>query len=397
MLPGPAIAATAIAWSQHMMIGVLLTAVPVMAPALAADLGVEPALVGYYSALIWATAMVMAPVTGGIIERIGPVRAIQLGFLVLVLGAIAGSFKLVIAIALTAILLGVVSTIEGPASSALLIRLVPRPSLNIVLSMKQTGFQMGAVLGGLAYPIAVLAFGWTATLLALIPIFLTGMLLADWFRRRDEREQPAAAKRPLTRRLSTLRLVLSDPALRALSLMSMNYSAVQLCVNTCFVTYAVTELSMPLPTAAAALATAQAMGFVGRVMWGAVADRLIPTMPYLIGTGVVMAGLMAILGLAPPSQSLPAFFGLAMLVGLIVSGWNGVFMAEVARRAPADRVAATTSGVLTAGHIGLTVGPLAFTAAAEALSFGRAFALLGLVALVGAVTLAWNARSLPRS
>ena len=50
-------------------------------------------------------------------------------------------------------------------------------------------------------------------------------------------------------------------------------------------------------------------------------------------------------------------YGLAAVFGLTASGWNGVFLAEVARLAPQDRIGETTGAVLTASYAGLLSDP----------------------------------------
>jgi hypothetical protein len=78
---------------------------------------------------------------------------------------------------------------------------------------------------------------------------------------------------------------------------------------------------------------------------------------------------------------------LGSLPALIVAGmfgWNGIFLAEVARLAPSDRVAEATGAVLVASYTGLLAGPgVAGLAAAGTLS--RSYA--GLVGLTVLATL----------
>jgi hypothetical protein len=83
---------------------------------------------------------------------------------------------------------------------------------------------------------------------------------------------------------------------------------------------------------------------------------------------------------------------LAVLFGATASGWNGIFVAEIARLAPADRVAETTGAVLTATYFGLLIGPgvVAITAAVGGLAFS--FAVLAVLTAAGTAILAWGGR-----
>ena len=72
-------------------------------------------------------------------------------------------------------------------------------------------------------------------------------------------------------------------------------------------------------------------------------------------------GAVAALPLEPP---LWVLLPLAFLFGLTASGWNGIFLAEVARTAPVGRVAEATGSVLVASYAGLLAAPLVISVAA---------------------------------
>jgi hypothetical protein len=78
---------------------------------------------------------------------------------------------------------------------------------------------------------------------------------------------------------------------------------------------------------------------------------------------------------------------LAFLFGVTASGWNGVFLAEVARLAPEGRVGEATGAVLMFGFAGLVLGPVAMAGIAAVSSLSVAYALLGLTTLIGTLVL----------
>ena len=55
----------------------------------------------------------------------------------------------------------------------------------------------------------------------------------------------------------------------------------------------------------------------------------------------------------------PALVTLCFFFGLTASGWNGLFLAEVARLAPEGRVSEATGGVLITSFAGLVRRPAA--------------------------------------
>src|SRR5690625_6599662 len=70
--------------------------------------------------------------------------------------------------------------------------------------------------------------------------------------------------------------------------------------------------------------------------------------------------------------------------GATAIGWNGVYLAEVARLAPAGQAGLMTGGTLFFTYLGVVIGPPIFTLIVESSrSFALGYALLGgLLALV---------------
>jgi hypothetical protein len=83
---------------------------------------------------------------------------------------------------------------------------------------------------------------------------------------------------------------------------------------------------------------------------------------------------------------------MCFLFGLTSAGWNGVFLAEVARLAGGE-IARVTGGVLVIAYAGLILGPLAFSMIAAALTLGAGFAAMGLGTLAGSAALGAGRRA----
>ena len=79
---------------------------------------------------------------------------------------------------------------------------------------------------------------------------------------------------------------------------------------------------------------------------------------------------------------------LALSLGITASGWNGIFLAEVARLAPSGRVAEATAAVLMTSYTGLLAGPSVVAGAADTLSLSYAglagLTVLATLTLIGA-------------
>ena len=167
-------------------------------------------------------------------------------------------------------------------------------------------------------------------------------------------------------------LVLKDAALSRLAAFSFAFSAMQMCLAAYLVTYLNTALGYSLLAAGLALSVAQAGGVIGRVLWGYVADRWLGAQRMLAIVAAIMA--VCALGTAGLQAGVPQPLVLALLgaFGASATGWNGVYLAEVARLSPPGMASAATGGSLAITFFGVVLGPLLFGAISGAFGSYRA-------------------------
>jgi len=88
-----------------------------------------------------------------------------------------------------------------------------------------------------------------------------------------------------------------------------------------------------------------------------------------------------------------ALFAFAMAYGATAVGWNGVFLAEIARRAPRDRISDATGGSAFFTFLGVVVTPPLFHLALGLTgSYGATYAIFGVPALAAGLRLLLTAR-----
>ncbi|MDQ3215971.1 MAG: MFS transporter, partial [Pseudomonadota bacterium] len=88
--------------------------------------------------------------------------------------------------------------------------------------------------------------------------------------------------------------------------------------------------------------------------------------------------------------STPGWIVVALMAafGATAVGWNGVYLAAIARLAPSGQTAFVTGGALAFTYLGVVIGPPMFGAIAEASgSFSVAFSLLAVPLLLCAFLL----------
>ncbi len=138
-----------------------------------------------------------------------------------------------------------------------------------------------------------------------------------------------------------------------------------------------------------ALTVTQFAGMGGRVFWGFVADRFLGARPTL----AVLAGLMALSSLAmvflSPNWPTVLLLLLLTIFGASGIGWNGVYLAEVAKQAPPGQASVATGGTLAVTFLGVVVGPPMFGALSGLFNSYRAgYGALAVMTLVCCVLLA---------
>jgi sugar phosphate permease len=192
----------------------------------------------------------------------------------------------------------------------------------------------------------------------------------------------------LTSVVQPLRLIFEHPSLRALSMTSFLFAVCQMSLMAYLVTFLFEDLGWSLVAAGVALTVAQAGGVIGRILWGYVADRwLSPTMMLIVIALMLTFGAVGT-ALLRPDSSPWILFPVLVIFGASAIGWNGVFLAEIARLAPAGQASVATGGTLCITFLGVVLGPPLFGVLAGILkSYGTSYGVLGLFGLIITVLL----------
>ena len=364
----------------------MLTACAMFAPGVMAPrIGIDPVTLGLYATAPCVVGFLITFAGGMLAGRYGSFRvATVCGIAVFCAMGVAVWSGASATLILAGVILGFAYGPETPASSTLLFRITPPEKRPLVFSLRQTGNQSGAIIGSLCLPVLAAydpAYGYAAImLLALVAIVAFETLRPTY----DPLVRGAAS----TIRLhEALKVLVAQPEMRKLAIASVPFSALQIALNTFLVTYAVGRLGLSLIAAGVLLATAQAGGLAGRLLFGLVATRFLPAWSTVIALGFAMSLCAAVMALAQPAWSWPLLLAVAFAFGVTASGWNGVFLAEVARLAPEGRVGEATGAVLMFGFAGLVLGPLVMAGVAAVANLSVAYGLLGLSTLIGTLAL----------
>jgi len=371
------------------MVAMALLTLPVMAPVVGQALAVSPALVGLYVAVTYAGAMTASLLGGDTVRRFGAIRVSQWGLLLCAGGLLLCMTPWLPAIALGAVLIGLGYGPITPASSHVLARTTPAHRMSLVFSIKQTGVPVGSMLAGAIVPSLLLGLDWQASLAVVALVCVLCALLAQPLRHEMDADRDLHHPVHIGSLVRPVRLVLAHRSLSTMAACSFMFSMVQMSLTTYLVTYLHQELAFGLVAAGLALLAFSVRVDGGRITWGYVADRWLGASRTLMLLSVLMVSAALV------TASLPAAAPRALLVPVLVVfgasaiGWNGVYLAEVARRAPPGQASLATGGTLAFTFLGVVIGPPVFGLLATVFGTYRAgfFALMGVASLCGLLLL----------
>jgi MFS family permease len=172
---------------------------------------------------------------------------------------------------------------------------------------------------------------------------------------------------------------------------------VQLSLTGLLVTYLVTEVGIDLVLAGSLLAIAQTAGAAGRLGWGWLADRLRSGSKVLILNGIVAMAASILTAMITVSWPVVLIAAVVALFGFCAVGWNGVFMAVIARQAPRQSIGLATGATLSITFAGVIVGPSGFALMHDKLgiSYADGYLLMAFVTLLGVLCMVRARKGIP--
>ena len=367
---------------------------PVMGPVLTDAAGVAPQDIGILAAVGSFGTMAYLVVGGDLLPRLGPVRTLQLGGVIGTVGllaALAGSWE---ALVLAAFLIGVGYGPSPPAGSDMLNRHAPAGRRSLVFSIKQSGVPLGGAVAGVFVPVLLLVGDWRTACVAAAAAALASVALvqpvrpaidADRDRHHPLRLSDALRPHSLARPFAA---VAASRVLLATTYAGFCFAIAQGCLFAFFVTFLATGLGLSLALAGLAFAVMQVVGVVARVAVGWIADSVgsaRATLLVLAVASALVTGVVAGVTEAWPTWLIVVLAGCS---GFASASWNGVYLGEIAARAPDGLVGQATAGSTFLTFIGYVVGPIAFGTVVTATgSYQFAFALAAVLPLTGAAAL----------
>jgi MFS family permease len=382
----------------QVLVSVTAVGVAVFMPAVSEEMGFSPNHVGIFVSLIYLGACLASPFSGYLINLFGPILVSQvcLGLCAAGLGVMASaSLPLMIA---GAVIIGLGYGPVTPASSYLLARTIPLRMISIVFSIKQTGVPLGGALAGALVPYIVVYYGWRMAPVAIAAVMVLSAVLMIPFRGRYDRWRQKNSRFSLNRVTVPFQKIFSHKGLRSVVFASFFFAIMQLCLISFLVTYLTEDLEMSLIQAGWMLSVAQTAGIIGRIVWGAMADRFVKPRIMLGFLGIAMSVMAILAGLFSPAWPPSAVMLVCGIFGAVAIGWNGVYLAEVACLAKPEHAGEVTGGALFFTFCGVLLGLPILSAVFDVTgSYPAGFFLTALLTACWGVLLWFGPKSDPES
>lgn len=365
---------------------------PIVAPLLLAKSGIAPERIGNISSLNALGTVLFLLFGGPVLARLGPVRMLQIGALGAAcgLGVAALGWWPLLVIAATVMGMG-----YGPsplAGSRILAATAPPRHRTLIFSVKQAGAPLGGAFAGLILAPTAAAFGWVWALILAIGVAVASALLLepargplDIEREPDRAIAPRVLFHPGTV-VAPFRLLRATPVLVWATGLAISFAIVQGSLFAFSVTYLVADRHMTLPAAGIAYAAMQFAGVFARIFLGWLADRTGRPARNLATQALLGSAAVVVYGVLPDAVPTVIAALVAGLAGFLCASWNGIFMAEIARLAPSDRIVEATAGSVLMTFLGYLCGPSLFSVLVT-LSGGYRIAFLAIATQLAAMAI----------
>lgn len=348
------------------------------------DLSLSATAVGALVAMLGLGRLASFYVAGRAVDRRGERRVLLVGALgtgvFVSLAAGLGYAAMLVAFFLAGLFLAAMT----PAGGKLVFGSVAPRRRSLAMGIRQAAVPAGGLAAAAILPALAGWTGWRTSLLlaGLVPIAggLVALALAGL--------GPRVEAPPVRARLALAGLATRPFALT--TLWACILVGGQYVVLTFLAVDAQARTGVSAATAATLLVVVQGAGVIARVGWGAVADRLPRHRARGIPALVTGLGLVTTVGLATlPLESLGAFVALALLAGISLNAWQGLWTYRLTEIAGVER-AGTASGVaLTFIALSITLTTPLLGAVADATGTLRAlWGVLAAALVVAAVALA---------
>jgi ACS family hexuronate transporter-like MFS transporter len=309
------------------------------------EFGLSTFGVGGVVGVVFIGALIATIPAGRLTDRVRPGR---------MLGVCLAGQALALAIVATApnqavfflgiALAGLAMGAGDPATNVLVAMNVSRRRRGLIMGLKQTGFTVGGLLGGLLLPSVAEAADWRVAVL--VPLFVCVIVGLGGVIVTGAQPMPRAS---------------SDQAkVRSLTQVPMGVygffmAGIQLSTLGLLAVYLVDKVDYSPRVAGWAIAFALAGGTIGRIAWGVMSDRLMSSR--FVALQLASVGAAAALIVVAAVDSTIVLWPALFVLGFCAIGWNTVYVTLAAESVSPSNVGRATGAALFFSYAGALVVP----------------------------------------
>jgi MFS family permease len=367
---------------------VLQFVLPVLAPLMTASAKQAPEAYGWLAGALGLGSICFLLSNHAILPVFGPVRTLRLGLAVAIAGVVlilTGVWSLMI---VGTFFVGYGYATTTPAGSQILADFTPRALWGTLFSVRMAAVPVGGIVAGALGSWVAAAYGWRAALVPVIGICAGTALVLLFVPRRYNESRPlkrfvAVALFDVSNLRRPWQTLRRTPGLGSLVFGSWCMSWVHAVVTSFFVIYLTGNLEVSLARAAGLFAFLQGVAIIGRIIFGAIGDRIGSPVPVLKLLAPLSAASALVLSAMSADWSLPSMAIASAVIGLTVGTWNGLYLAEIARLSPPGEVGEATASAAVFGFSAYLIAPPVAGALFAVVGFRTTFQLVALFALLG--------------
>ena len=368
---------------------------PVLAPALMETAGMPPEAYGWIGGALGLGSVSFFLTSHAITPVLGPLGTLRFGLFVSMIGAVLilmESWPLMI---VGAGLIGIGYGTTTPTGSQILADFTPKSTWGTLFSLRQAGVPAGGVLAAAVAAATLTDYGWTTALTIILGIVIVtalGLVSAP------ERYNLSRPLKPFIlshvfdpqNLVRPIRAVRAVPGLTSLVAAGCGLSMAHGAVTQFFVLYLSHGLGMSLAVAALLFGVMQICAIAGRIFLGAIADKIGSPLTVLRFLAPLSACASLLLSYFSADWQFPAQLAAAIAIGLTVGTWNGLYLAEIARLAPAAEVSSATASSAVFTFASYMITPPLVGLLAVNFGWRATFEIIALAPLIAGFILAWR-------
>jgi ACS family hexuronate transporter-like MFS transporter len=361
-----------------------------LGPLIEADLSLSKAQIGMLPAALFLGQSIISLPSGFLADRFGS-RGLLLSLsyclgLTFLLFTFINNFPLLI---LLVVIGGFGYGAMHTTSNRGILNWFPLNKRGSAMGIKQMGVTAGSALSAIILlPIAV-EWGWQVSLLfASIMLISIGTISFMLYRDPLNDSQLNTPKDRRSSFSSSLRSLLKNKALLAISLASVGLTAAQLSFGTYLVFFLHEKLELSLYLAGFLFVVSEVFGSIGRIVWGIVSDLLFSGKRIIILIIIAIITSLCCVTTSFLSSDVPLIlvFILVAIFGFCIAGFNGIWMNSATESIKKEQAGLASGFSLMLGSLGVVFGPPIFGAIVD--STGTyTFAWLFLAGLMLPVTI----------